>query len=623
MTKEPNGYIEFEELFQTIIKNFLDGLFLAFRKQWKSSFMLLPIGTHEKLYEDKDKYAPICQYIRDELGISDTCLECDDQMAKIAAGREEPIDYWCVWGLRNIAVPIMIHGRSVATIFCGQKILTDKNKDIQGIKILKDYAHNKNLDKDIPLLQEKRKDSKLISDDEIKQMKNQLWAISQFITNIFDNYIDEDSYQTEKNQLKIDLSNSLNQISNNAKFYRFWTDYRNILHKLVDLMNSRIALVLVIDNKDVKIESFPSISYKLPPNFDKEQLITKQEILPSPQQTSDIVKLKSCPVCRYVIEQYPGINMVLFEKSQLEQGKEIHFLIFFDSTMPPRSHFYPHEKEQILSQLILETIKVYIQLNEIQQLKTALNETVDFLKDFAHEIRQPLHSIVAYSDNLIQFDFPVERKERIYRLLREIAFQCSTLARCIEYAARGQKNIFSTEEIMPEKYYLSQLLIDYVKNMQGYSEEQKIHIHVENIDTDIIGLIEVDRFKLELAMNNVLYNAVKYSFPKTQISVSAIHEHQNNTLAILVTNYGIEIPEDKWLTIFKRGERTKLARQYSQSGLGIGLFVTREVMLAMGGDAKVLKSVPTGRSYQDFNEYENTIALTLPETVLLFKKGEI
>jgi signal transduction histidine kinase/ligand-binding sensor protein len=620
MAKEHNGHIEYVELFQEKIADFLDGLLAAFNKQWQSGFVLLQTDTREKLYEVKKEFAPFCQYIREDLGMRDICLKCDDQKAKIAAGKEEPIHYWCVWGLHEIAVPIMIHGHSEGTIFCGQKILADKNKDIEGEKILKDYAHENKLDEYIPILMEKRKETKQISEDEIKQMKKLLWAISQFITQVFNNFTDKESYQTEKNQLKINLNNSLNQIRDNSKFYRFWTDYRNVLHKLVDLMNSRIALVLVIDNKVTKIESFPPLSYKLPPNFDKEQLITAQEILQGPQQTSDIASLKSCPVCRYVIERYPGINMVLFEKSQLEQEKEIHLLIFFDSTMSPRYNFYPHEKEQILSQLILETIKVYIQLNKIQQLNTSLDEKEAFLKDIAHQIRQPLHSIVAYCDNLMQSDFPLERKERIPRLLREIAFQCSTLVRCIEYAARGEKNIFSTEEIKPEIHDLSRLLIDYVKNMQGYSEEQKIYMHVENPDTDVIGLINVDKFKLELAMNNVLYNAVKYSFPKTRISVSVIHDHQNNTLAVLVTNYGIEIPEDKWISIFTRGERTKLARQYSQSGLGIGLFVAREVMLAMGGDAKVLKSEPTGKCYQDFNEYKNIIVLTLPGTVLLSRR---
>lgn len=130
-----------------------------------------------------------------------------------------------------------------------------------------------------------------------------------------------------------------------------------------------------------------------------------------------------------------------------------------------------------------------------------------------------------------------------------------------------------------------------------------------------IDEIYVDKDRLEMVLTNVLFNAVKYSFPATQVDVWAERDSKKGVVVYL-TNFGIELPSDKWEQVFARDYRTPTARLYSQGGLGIGLFVTRELMKLMGGEVYIVESTPTGRSYKGYPEHRNTFALVLGDVTV-------
>jgi len=105
------------------------------------------------------------------------------------------------------------------------------------------------------------------------------------------------------------------------------------------------------------------------------------------------------------------------------------------------------------------------------------------------------------------------------------------------------------------------------------------HIHV--VEHGHEGEIFVDAMRVGQVLGNLLSNAVKYGDPGTDIDISL--DQRANEVEIGVTNHGRGIaPEDVPL-LFARFMRSKEARGSKTPGLGVGLYIARELVEAHNG----------------------------------------
>jgi signal transduction histidine kinase len=102
-----------------------------------------------------------------------------------------------------------------------------------------------------------------------------------------------------------------------------------------------------------------------------------------------------------------------------------------------------------------------------------------------------------------------------------------------------------------------------------------------------------DRLRLEQVLNNLVTNAIKYGAGRpVQLSV----KEQPDTAVITVRDQGIGIAPEDQARIFGRFERATSAQQ-SQS-LGLGLFITKEIVTAHGGSIAVTSQPGHGSTFQ-------------------------
>lgn len=597
-------YLILNSVFKSVLKGWGGGAILPMTEDWKA-----------RLVEDSEMWNPFCHYVRKVLGFEQNCITCDRKYAEIASKTGGPIDYWCHCGMRDIAVPIFIHGTPVAAILCGQKILEGPN-DNEGERRLFQFVKDHLIEQEIETLLKKRKQTERVSAKDLQEMKRILWATSQYISQILYSKLDQDvlDQQTAQDDVNKFFTNIF-EIMRGTNFHTFWSNYKNILRELSKLFDNRASIVYVTYKDQTKAVSH----HRLKSIPDDQKIISASNLITSEIEefytplhkqisVNNIVKY---PVSARATRLYPHINLVLYGKIKSTDNKIFHFIIYFDQDVIRKNTLLLHEKKQILIQLMWITANAYSYVEQIANLKKTLKEKEGFLKDVAHQVRQPIHSIVAYCDNLLSPNISTEKKKKIPQYLRERARHGSILMKCIEYTARGESNIFKAEKIRKRNTCLTKMLIDFAITIQGYSKDENIQIHVEESKTNEIGIISVDRNKLEFAMSNILFNAVKYSFPGSTVNISAFESHDKKLLTITTNSFGLEIPESHRTKIFKRGVRTSMATQYSQSGLGIGLFVTREIMKHLGGDAYVLQSNPTGRVWNQYSEFNNIIAISL------------
>lgn len=106
-----------------------------------------------------------------------------------------------------------------------------------------------------------------------------------------------------------------------------------------------------------------------------------------------------------------------------------------------------------------------------------------------------------------------------------------------------------------------------------------------------------DRDRLEQVFSNLISNAILYGDPSRPITVEGTP--QGDVARVIVHNYGPPIPEDLQPVLFnpfRRGERD--VRSAKTEGLGLGLYISNEVVLAHGGKIDLLSNVAEGTTFQ-------------------------
>ena len=101
-----------------------------------------------------------------------------------------------------------------------------------------------------------------------------------------------------------------------------------------------------------------------------------------------------------------------------------------------------------------------------------------------------------------------------------------------------------------------------------------------------------DRLRIEQVINNLVANALKYG-GESPVEISL---HQDHDTAVLeVVDRGIGIDEAHQQKIFQRFERAVAARDFG--GLGLGLWITRQIIDASGGNIEVESAPGEGSTF--------------------------
>lgn len=108
-------------------------------------------------------------------------------------------------------------------------------------------------------------------------------------------------------------------------------------------------------------------------------------------------------------------------------------------------------------------------------------------------------------------------------------------------------------------------------------------------------LIRGDKNRLTQVVRNLLTNAIKYSPNADKVVVSC--ETLSDKVVISITDFGIGIPKDEQRKIFDPLYRTRGVKKEQFAGLGLGLYITREIIKKHGGHIKLQSRVGKGSTF--------------------------
>lgn len=234
--------------------------------------------------------------------------------------------------------------------------------------------------------------------------------------------------------------------------------------------------------------------------------------------------------------------------------------------------------EMTLTERKLNTVKQTLKQRalEVQLAEQRKNDLVMYL---AHDIRTPLTSVIGYLSLLDEAaDMPLEQRAKYLHITLEKAHSLEKMINEFFEITRYnlQQITLSKEHI--DLYYMLLQLTDELSPLLAANGNTAILEADENLT------LYADPDKLARVFNNVLKNASAYSFPNTDITVSAAE--RDGALIISFINKGKTISAEKLSAIFEKFYRLDDARTSNTGGSGLGLAIAKEIVAMHGGSIK-------------------------------------
>lgn len=245
------------------------------------------------------------------------------------------------------------------------------------------------------------------------------------------------------------------------------------------------------------------------------------------------------------------------------------------------------------ARLYHELSRAHAQLRELDQLKDA------FLMTASHEFRTPLTIMQGYLELLREMDGAGSDMRR--------AFLDKACRACDELVLL-QANIMDASRLEVDTatlHFASLTLLDLCTAVIDLFEPWILQ-QQRSIELDVAPslLVWADELRLKQIFHNLLANALRYSPPHTPIRVTATVEQEADLVRVRVIDRGLGIPVDKQEAIFDKFVRLDRDLYSTVRGSGLGLFLTRRLVEAMGGTMTVQSSGIAGEG--------STFSFTLP-----------
>ena len=229
--------------------------------------------------------------------------------------------------------------------------------------------------------------------------------------------------------------------------------------------------------------------------------------------------------------------------------------------------------------------------NKINQIKNKLEKQKkaaldaeqrknDLVVYLAHDIKTPLTSIIGYLSLLNEApDMPQEQKAKYVGITLEKAYRLEKLINeFFEITRFNLQTIVLNKEKINLLFMLQQMADEFYPLLTP--QRKQVSVNVPE------GLtLWGDADKLARVFNNILKNAIAYSYENSVIDISA--KQQDNYIVITFTNQGNPIPQTKLDTIFEKFYRLDSARSTNTGGAGLGLAIAKEIVNAHEGTISV------------------------------------
>ena len=227
--------------------------------------------------------------------------------------------------------------------------------------------------------------------------------------------------------------------------------------------------------------------------------------------------------------------------------------------------------EKELSKIKSKLIK-FLYASQVKEatINTEKSKTRDLIADISHQTKTPITNLSLYI-SLLEDDPKDEYLEIIKYELNKLEFLIQNLVK----SSRLESDIISLQK---HQSNLKDIVEDVLREFKVILDEKCISINLKNEDL----IFNLDERWLKEAIHNLVDNAIKYSPNGSTITISVYKSYLNYNIDI--ENECQDVSEETLPKIFERFYRGK--NSVSKDGLGLGLYIAREIIEKHGGNIK-------------------------------------
>ena len=212
----------------------------------------------------------------------------------------------------------------------------------------------------------------------------------------------------------------------------------------------------------------------------------------------------------------------------------------------------------------------------LSKLKEVDQSRQEFVSNVSHELKTPITSIRVLADSLMGME---EAPMELYReFMEDISYEIDRESKIIDDLLSLVKMDKSEAELNIAQVDIHVLVKQILKRLRPIANKRKVELILASIR---VVTADVDEMKLSLAISNLVENAIKYNTPEGWVRVTVDADHK--FFYVKVADSGIGIPEAEHDHIFERFYRVDKARSRATGGSGLGLSITRNVVLMHKG----------------------------------------
>lgn len=291
----------------------------------------------------------------------------------------------------------------------------------------------------------------------------------------------------------------------------------------------------------------------------------------------------------YIVAQWFGMRLDVLAFAYIVFGYIVIFLYFWRKPFS-----YIQEVIGAVDQIYQSDNKLIELSDQLKEIESKMNQTKmniqeneriakdaeqrknDLVVYLAHDLKTPLTSVIGYlsllrdegkiSEELREkyLSISLSKAERLEDLINEF----------FEITRFNLSNITLDKSQVNLTRMLEQITFEF----QPMLEEKGLHCTL-NASPDIVLKCDVD--KIQRVFDNLLRNAVNYSFENSTIDIAVTQRERE--VKVTFRNHGNTIPQEKLQRIFEQFYRLDSARATKSGGAGLGLAIAKEIIELHGG----------------------------------------
>ncbi|RMH74184.1 MAG: hypothetical protein D6675_00560 [Gemmatimonadetes bacterium] len=267
-------------------------------------------------------------------------------------------------------------------------------------------------------------------------------------------------------------------------------------------------------------------------------------------------------------KQYTAVKEALFNREKARQIAEI------------QTQYETEKKEKEAEIYRLKNVEL---VKMVEKLETLHQEKNEFLGLVSHDLKNPLTYIRGTTDLVLEYGAKNYSKTELIELFPSIRENCDRMLKMIRNLLDINRLESNHTQFTWMAFDLNHVVEQVVEQHQLPATEKNISIHLEIPSQP--AEIYADADAVKQILENLLSNALKYSYPHSPVTVRVIPQEQ--TVRVEVRDQGQGLSKTDLAQVFNKFTKLSAQPTAGEESTGLGLSIVKKLTELMQGDVKV------------------------------------